>query len=457
MWRVLWWVPPMHGAQGLRTRMTTLPSIVSLRWLRVRPTTLRAATVSEVQAFATQNPTWPHLDDSRPEAALPLWPSLTRERATALYQALATLLVLGVGWGALARWGAADALGRRTGGWVLGVLAAASLAAWPNFLNFHYYGFVHGWEFFHYYLGAKYLPELGYTCLYTCAVGVDAEDGRDLGSVAVRDLRDNTLVSPARALERFAECRARFAARRWEEFRQDARFFRAVMGDEAWTAVRHDHGFNATPAWAVLAAPLTRLAPASRNQLLWVALLDVLLLGAIFIVVFRTFGLEAGCVAAGFFGVNALSEFGWTGGGFLRYDWLFWLVVGIAASRGQRPLLAGFALGYSALLRVFPACAIAGVALNALAECATARSIRPLAHSARFGVGVAASAILLFSATTVMTGRARIWQEFIDNSARHLTTEAVNFIGTGVFLAHGHEARLEILTDPLLPDPHAPS
>ena len=63
---------------------------------------------------------------------------------------------------------------------MLAGLALVNLAAWPNLLNFHYSDFVHRWEFFHYYMGGKYLPELGYTKLYACTAVVDAEDIYDV-------------------------------------------------------------------------------------------------------------------------------------------------------------------------------------------------------------------------------------------------------------------------------------
>ena len=58
----------------------------------------------------------------------------------------------------------------------LGVLA---FACWWNLGAFHFgHRYVHTPEFFHYYLGAKYFDELGYTRLYDCAAAVEVEHGR---------------------------------------------------------------------------------------------------------------------------------------------------------------------------------------------------------------------------------------------------------------------------------------
>jgi hypothetical protein len=315
---------------------------------------------------------------------------------------------------------------------------------------------VHQWEFFHYFMGAKYLPELGYTRLYTCAVAVDAEDGLDLGGQVVRDLRDNRLVNAEAERKRAAECRSHFTPARWSEFRHDARFFRDAMGLEGWFGVRSDHGFNGTPAWAVVGGLLSRLGPASSPLVVSIAAVDTALILASLALIGRGFGLAAACIAAGYFGLNALAPFGWTGGGFLRYDWLFWLVGGVAALRGGRRTLAGFALGYASLLRVFPACALAGLVLQALVEAASTRSRRPLARQAPVALGVVAAVVLFGGASIVMAGGPAIWREFAVNSAKHHATATTNLIGLQAFLSYEHEGRLELMTDPLLLDRHEP-
>ena len=56
-------------------------------------------------------------------------------------------------------------------------------------------------------------------------------------------------------------------------------------------------------------------------------------------------------------------RFFWTGGSFLRWDWLFYTAAAVACLRRGRPVLGGLALGYAALLRVFPAVLALGPAL----------------------------------------------------------------------------------------------
>lgn len=454
LWQVVWRVDPVPGSPVARTRTAVLGRSVEARWLRVRPTSTGPVSVWELQAFENVPEAWPTLDRSHPDAPLPLWPGLTRERLAALYQALASLMMLVVGWSGLARLRPGtpdeDRLRRR----ILVGLALASLLAWPNLLNFHYHGFVHKWEVFHYYMGGKYLPELGYGSLYSCTAVVDAEDGVNLQRQVMRDLRDNSLVPASRLLERTDECRGRFSESRWRDFRKDTAFFREAMGDTAWLGVRRDHGFNGTPAWAVLGGTLAGLAPASPTQISVLVFLDVILVVALFVVLGRVFGLEAACIAAGFWGVNTLSVWGWTGGGFLRYDWVFWLVAGVAALRVGRPTLAGFALGYATFLRVFPAVAIAGLALKVAWDLASRRNLTPLREYVRFGAGVAVAGVLLLGSSSLMAGRTQIWSEFAENSRKHLGTASANLVGLPVFLAYDHDTRLEIMTDPLALDRH---
>jgi hypothetical protein len=86
---------------------------------------------------------------------------------------------------------------------VLGVLGAA---CWWNLFQFHFPGFGHPSDTFHYYLGAKYFPELRYTRLYACTAVADAESGVPVER-ALRDLETNTLTSSAAALADPDACR----------------------------------------------------------------------------------------------------------------------------------------------------------------------------------------------------------------------------------------------------------
>src|SRR5262245_1086952 len=75
----------------------------------------------------------------------------------------------------------------------LGVLAAA---CWWNLGPFHFPGFGHVSETYHYYVGSKFFPELGYTRLYRCTALADAEAGlrEEVEARYARDLDTNRNV-----------------------------------------------------------------------------------------------------------------------------------------------------------------------------------------------------------------------------------------------------------------------
>jgi hypothetical protein len=327
--------------------------------------------------------------------------------------------------------------------------------AWTNFLNLHYNRPVHQWEFFHYYLGGKYFAELGYTRLYACAAAVDREDGLTLEASMIRDLRDDQ-VRPIELLgDRLDECRSRFSEARWQAFARDARFFRSIMGRDYWMGARRDHGFNPGPAWLVVGGTLAALRPASWSTIGLLAALDPLLVLACVVLLWRTFGWTAATVAASFFGLNALSSFAWTGGAYLRYDWLLALVGAVVALRTGRPGWAGFALGYATLVRVFPVFAVLGVALHALVSCRRARSLGPLRSQWPFAAGLVA-AVVVFGGLAVAKARdPRVWVHFAENAVKHSRADAANLTGLGVFLRYSPETRLELMLDPMLPEPAA--
>src|SRR6185503_21170371 len=99
---------------------------------------------------------------------------------------------------------------------------------------------VHNYEFFHYFVGSKYFPELGYTRLYECANVAEAEQGfrRRVELRKTRDLTKNELVLAKYVLEdpeRFKKGFVRpFTPERWAAFKKDIAFFRDRAGPATW-------------------------------------------------------------------------------------------------------------------------------------------------------------------------------------------------------------------------------
>src|SRR5262249_43781758 len=235
----------------------------------------------------------------------------------------------------------------------LGLLGGA---CWWNLFEFHHEGiYFHAWDAYHYYVGAKYFRELGYTGLYRCTAIADAEDGllEDVRRRQVRDLETNMLRGTQEILAEPEKCKRNFSEERWLAFKHDIDFFRSRAPGRLWADIQVDHGYNPTPVWGILGTTLASTGPASTSQLRVLALLDPLLLLVMWACVGRVFGWRAMCVALLYWGTNYPARFMWVGGAYLRQDWLAAMTIGLCLLRRGRMASAGFMLTLSALLRVF--------------------------------------------------------------------------------------------------------
>ena len=86
--------------------------------------------------------------------------------------------------------------------------------------------------------------------------------------------------------------------------------------------MQNDHGFNPSPVWILAGHALASAVPPSHHWLGVLALIDALLLAAMFALLGWAFGWRVTALAAVFFGTQAAAEMAWTGGAFLRMDWL---------------------------------------------------------------------------------------------------------------------------------------
>ena len=136
-----------------------------------------------------------------------------------------------------------------------GLIAICAVGAYLNFGAYRYPEFVHDHDVFHYFIGAKYFPELGYRDLYACAAVAEAESGfpQRVRLRAQRDLTTNRIEPGAHALAQGAACPDRFGAPRWAAFRHDVAYFANARTVPEWHRVLKDHGFNATPTWIAVA------------------------------------------------------------------------------------------------------------------------------------------------------------------------------------------------------------
>src|SRR5690606_7310585 len=126
----------------------------------------------------------------------------------------------------------------------IALIGVLGVAGWFNFGKFHGgTNFVHVWEHYHYYMGAKYFPELRYTRLYECSAVAEMElRGKErVLKRTMRDLTSTNLIGPTtQIVENPERCTAYFSAARWEAFKKDTSFFIRRLGSR-WEGSQKDH------------------------------------------------------------------------------------------------------------------------------------------------------------------------------------------------------------------------
>lgn len=303
---------------------------------------------------------------------------------------IATVATFVIGWDAFAP--ARIAPDRRVTTGLLTLCGALGVLAFYNLGHPQFYddkarapSFVHYLDLRQYYPTAKYFHEIGYRRIYEADLAAYLEEtGKPFEQVAQRELRnlDTNLVEKVEARRPVVEgMRARFSPERWAAYVRDARFLRQTMNQENWFKTMLDLGGNATPVWMANAHLLFNAFEATDSNFFRVALLDVVLLGGMFLAIGRTFGLRAAALCMVLFGANDFIMFGtnW-GGAIFRHDWLVCLGFGVCALATRRPALAGALFAAAASVRAFPGLALIGVLIPpswALLEEALARRALP--------------------------------------------------------------------------------
>lgn len=345
---------------------------------------------------------------------------------------IAGAALLAWGW-LLERRGHGDWLRRLRDGLLiaLGLLGAA---AYFNFGAFHEGRFLHVWDTYHYYVGSKYFPELGYERLYHCTlVAASEDDPESIGEVRyVTDLRTNQRMRSSTLTADPQGCKKHFTPQRWEDFRRDMEVFRELRYPARWDRIFRDHGYNASPVWNALGQTLANTGPASKSQVLALALLDPAFLLAMLAMVAWAFGWRVALVAAIFLGTDIPGRFLWTGGSFLRHDWLFWLVGSLCLLKKDYPFIAGAFIAYATLLRLFPGLAVAGPALALVAI--YLRDKRIDRGLLRYFAGGIAATVVLVGVSLLVSGPGS-WRDFARNSEKHMATPLTNNMGLPLVLA----------------------
>jgi len=463
-WSGLLRVEPGDSAAGLRTRRAELPAPQVARFLLVHASGGDGRyAVGELAAFAAAPPSWKE-EPPAPPAVLPAGPG--RFTPDELLVATKALLALGAGllllWGAVLRRRGRGEHRRRLRDRALAALGLLSAAAFFNFGRFHFGSWVHVWDTYHYAIGAKYFPELGYTGLYEATLAAERAAGLlPPGAVVpLRDLATNVLGA-ADADAALARWPQRLGAR-WEAFVTDVLWFRTHTQPDRFRQTLVDHGYNATPVWGILGGLVARAAgPMTDRSVLLLTLLDPLLLLGAWILLGRAFGWRTACAALVFWGTNYPGRFFWNGGSYLRMDWLAAAVAGVALLKLGRPRLAGAALATSALLRVFPGALLLGIGLAAALRLARERRLEAVRGELRVAQGAFGAAAILLPLSLLAAGgftsvRGSAWSEFAANSRKHLATPLTNNVGLGTAVTWRPSTNGRTLVAPDAREPWSP-
>ena len=290
--------------------------------------------------------------------------------------------------------------------------------------------FVHYGEMFHYYLGSKYFEELGYYELYNAVIAADAEQGNALARLPFyTDLTTYQNVSRETALHDIERVKRPFSQERWAAFKHDVAFFKEATGmprSPAFFFFLMDHGYNASPVSTSVLGVLTNTVPVTQLWLL--AALDVLLVAAMIVVVFCTFGFEMGGLFSVYFFVNILNDNGYISGGILRYDWLFCIVAAVCLLEKRRHAASSSLLTLSAMLKVFPAVLFYGMGVAMVRKLRATRTVDK--ESIRFVAAAAVTGLSLFLLPALYLGSAlQPWKDFSAKTSLHDSGVYVNHLG----------------------------
>jgi hypothetical protein len=340
--------------------------------------------------------------------------------------------------------------------WSKGIAFALSIlaiGAYFRFGDFGYEDYYHRHEFFHYYLGSKYDRELGYERLYACAALAQADSGQanEVKARKLRNLVNDTLMPAQQVLDNPEECRSRFKTpERWEAFKADVKVFRNTSSLQYWNDMQKDHGYNPPPVWTVMGHVLSSLHPATPTYMKMLAGIDIAFFAGMFGAIYWAFGWRVMSVAIIFWGCQLPAEYFWTGGAFMRQDWIFYLVLSGCLIRKRYYALGGASFAYSTLLRVFPGVLIAGWVVVAVTHLWKHKRMAP--HHVRVMMGGIAATAILVPLSIAMAG-ADSYPAFYKHIQVHNNTPLTNNMGLATILAQSYDGRMEVVRDEKLLDP----
>jgi hypothetical protein len=285
----------------------------------------------------------------------------------------------------------------------------------------------------------------------------------------IRDLRVN-LIKPIEATYIVSDpdqCKKHFTASRWEEFKKDIDWFYRSAAGSYWEGMLKDHGYNPPPVWTMTGKFFGSFGPADDGYFKALAFIDIAFHAGAVLLFGWAFGWRAMAVATVFWGCNAPANFYWTGGAFLRMDWIFLLVASLCLARKRKFMLAGAALTWSALLRVFPGIFVLGWAIivgfylldrirDKMAGHGPKNLLDYLHPDHRRLIGGCLVALGVLVPASIMVAGADSYQEFFSHTLKtHKNTPLTNTMGLETMIEHNWDGRMRFTRDDNMDDPFA--
>jgi hypothetical protein len=226
--------------------------------------------------------------------------------------------------------------------------------------------------------------------------------------------------------------------------------FRNSANLQYWNDMQKDHGYNPPPVWTVMGHVLASLQPASPGYMQILAGIDIAFFAGMFAAVYWAFGWRVFSVALIFWGCQLPAEYFWTGGAFMRQDWVFYLVLSGCLIRKRYFAWGGATFAYSTLLRVFPGVLLVGWVVVFVQHLIKHKRVHPDHMKVMMG-GILATALLV-PISIAMSG-ADSYKDFYHHIQVHNKTPLTNNMGLETVLSQGSDGRMEYVRDEKLLDP----
>mgnify|MGYP003639608252 CR=1 FL=1 len=317
--------------------------------------------------------------------------------------------------------------------WITGValvlVAAVAVGAYFEFGWKRYGTFMNNHDFYHYYTGTKYAPEIGYYNQYAASLLADHEQNKVFDTKSsVRNLETHGYTPTREIFANQDAIKGRFTPARWEEFKKDILYFQKRVPQAKWQQMLRDKGYNGTPVWSMVTGTFTNSIRTSNDPGMSALIAaDPIILAIMFLFIWWAFGPWTALFAIAFFGTNFVTDFVHIKGALFRMDWIACIVISMCLVHKKCFGLAGAVLAYAAAARIFPAVFLFGMGSLACWDCLATRKINR--DYLRFFATFFITATLLTGLSYLYYGPA-LWHEFIVKIGVHnkdISTTRVGF------------------------------